>query len=152
MLLNPTTLFSYLCQKIFFQDCEQPSDNEHFHLCRVVSKESCCPGYKRKGQGRGKEKVSVICFCHTRCLQGEGFCHQFRHTHGHLLTRCHITRGKVMEKVLSPVVSYLLSSFVIHISIGNRHIGASYYQIARKCQGRGKEKVFAICNVNHCQA
>ena len=27
------------------------------HLCRVVSKESCCPGYKRKGQGIGKEKV-----------------------------------------------------------------------------------------------
>ena len=44
---------------------------------------------------------------------------------------------------MSPVVSYLLSSFVIHISIGNRHIGASYYKIARKGHGRGKEKVLS---------
>ena len=25
-----------------------------------MSRESCCPGYKRKGQGKGKEKVAFI--------------------------------------------------------------------------------------------
>jgi len=40
------------------------------NITRVVSKESCCPGYKRKGQGRGKEKICAP-WCSRGCINGE---------------------------------------------------------------------------------
>ena len=36
---------------------EQEGKNIAEPIARLVNKEDCCPGYKRKGQGRGRDKV-----------------------------------------------------------------------------------------------
>ena len=60
------------------------------HLFRVVNKESCCPGYKRKGQGRGKEKVFVINDDSSSSSHSH-LCQRLCHHHHHILIFINVT-------------------------------------------------------------
>lgn len=40
------------------------------NITRTVNKEDCCPGYKKKGQGKGREKVCAP-WCTQGCVNGE---------------------------------------------------------------------------------
>ena len=77
-------------------------------ICRVVSKESCCPGYKRKGQGRGREKVLVILSLFVIHLVSSNHCHIATLSHCHTKGK---VRGEERRRCLSWSFCHFLSLF-----------------------------------------